>query len=116
MHFPLIRILSIALLTLLTVALIWASWPFIDRAAKSARPVPMPVLEPPLPASIVTSLTDFIEHQAVGTDALFGIALEKGLVDVAATLAELGIHEPDVPLTETERCMEWCADCSLRMA
>ena len=34
---------------------------------------------------------------------LFGIAQEKGLVDVNATLGELGIDEAQTPLTDTEK-------------
>ncbi|MBI1495560.1 serine hydrolase domain-containing protein [Halocynthiibacter styelae] len=80
-------------------------------------------------------LTDFIRHEAAGTDALialengeiifeygptdvpsnlhsgrksiisllFGIAQEKGLLDVNSTLGELGIDETQTPLTDVEK-------------
>lgn len=127
--------LSSILLTALLVAGLWFSQPFIDRSAKATRPIPMQVTQPPIEASIKSSIVDFIENRAAGTDALvvldngrvlleygptdvptnlhsgrksilsllFGVAQEKGLVDVDSTLGELGIDEARSPLTENEK-------------
>lgn len=129
------RFLIAVVLVAVAGSLLWASQPFVDRAAKGATPAPLPATEAALPAAVRDRLAEFIENEAAGTDAfialkdgrivfeygptdvptnlhsvrksvlsvLFGIAQEKGLVDLGASLADLGIDEPATPLTETEK-------------
>lgn len=113
--------------------LVAGCWPFIDRQAKAANPVPMK--SAPLAAGDAGKLTAWIGNETEGIDAfiavrngqvlmsqgavdvpmnlasvrksvlslLFGIAWDRGLVDLDATLGELGIDESRSPLTATEK-------------
>jgi hypothetical protein len=106
-------------------------WPFTDRSAKGTRPVPMPVAALPNAEPLENFLESnplcidaFVIH-IDGTVAfshgdtdvpmfmasarksvlslMYGIAWDRGLIDLRKTVGELGIEESLTPLTEAER-------------
>ncbi|MGC1502670.1 MAG: serine hydrolase [Sulfitobacter sp.] len=130
-----ILILFILLFATLGATLLWLCVPFIDRSARGSNPVPLQVSDTAISSAQTARLTEFIENEAAGTDALialkdgkiifeygptdvpsnlhsgrksiisllYGIASQKGLVNVQSTLGKLGIDEARTPLTDMEK-------------
>lgn len=128
-----IKVIGIALLMVIAVAVVVGLRPFIDRDAAAINPVQLK--ESPLSQAQAEKIKTFIEEEADGIDAfvalrgekaliqhgevgtpmnlasarksvlslLFGIASDRGLIDIEQTLAELSIDETGNPLTEVEK-------------
>ena len=113
--------------------LVYGFWPIVDRTQSAARPSAMPVFDGDLPnadrirefaraeARGIDALVIHrdgalaLEFGAVSQpmnlgsvrksvlSLLYGIAHDRGLIDLDRTLSDLGIDETDTPLTPTER-------------
>ena len=130
-----LKVIGGVMLVALAAVLIWAAQPGINRTLKSTNPMPMQTNDDPLPLGVEEKIVQFVDTEAVGTDALvilksgktafaygpidvptnlhsirksilsvlYGIAVDKGLVSTESTLSELGIDEPEFPLSVTEK-------------
>lgn len=97
--FSIFKWLVPSLFIVLIVTVTWLSRPFIDRTARGSNPIPLQAAEygpTDTPSNLHSGRKSVIS-------LLFGIAQAKGLVDMNATLAELGIDEKQTPLTDTEK-------------
>ena len=128
-----LKYLGITLLAALAVSLVLGLCPFIDRDAPATHPLPLArVPLPPEQAKKLTNYirteadaidafvvlrgeTVLMEYGEVGTpmnlasarksilSLLFGVAVDRGLIDVNEKLGALGIDESRTPLTQTEK-------------
>lgn len=128
-----IKYIGIALLVVIVIAMVIGLRPFIDRDAEAANPVqlkevPLPQDQADKIKTFIESEADgidafvalrgekaLIQHGEVATpmnlasvrksvlSLLFGVASDRGLIDIDETLAELGIDESGTPLTKTEK-------------
>jgi CubicO group peptidase (beta-lactamase class C family) len=126
-----VKVCVVILAVVLTGALAWGLAPFVDRSAPASHPVPMHNA-PMSGASALSAAIDgqlpgieaFVIHEGGKVvfshgpvdvpmnlasarksvlSLLFGIAWDRKLVDLDATLADLGIDETATPLTGAER-------------
>ncbi len=128
-----IKFIGIGLLVVIVIAMVIGLRPFIDRDAAAAKPIPLkeaPLAQDQAEKikAYIKNEADgidafvalrgekaLIQHGEVGTpmnlasarksvlSLLFGIAADRGLIDIEQTLAELGIDETGNPLTEIEK-------------
>ncbi|QDH68698.1 serine hydrolase domain-containing protein [Marilutibacter alkalisoli] len=128
-----LKVFAAVLSMVALIVLVWGCRPFVDRQAIASNPVPVASapMTAEHAGRLVTWIekeADGIEafiavrdgkvllsHGAVDLpmslasvrksvlSLLFGIAWDRGLIDLDATLAELGIDEGAIPLTETEK-------------
>lgn len=127
-----LRLLFIATAASLIAAVIWASRPVVPLDVAAASPTPLPSTElPGTDAAIAyagrrdTAIDALVVLRggevgaswgdvAIPMDTasvrkglsslLFGIAIDKGLVSLETTIAELGIDDAGAPLTDLEKC------------
>lgn len=128
-----IKYIGIVMLVVLVIAVVIGLRPFIDRDAEAANPVPLkeaplPQGQAEKIKTFIENEADGIDafvmlrgeralmqYGEEGTpmnlasarksvlSLLFGIASDRGLIDIEQTLAELGIDETGNPLTEIEK-------------
>lgn len=128
-----IKLIIIALIVVFVIAIVIGLRPFIDRDAKAANPLeiqkaPLQLDQAEKIKKFIENEADgidafialhgervILEHGNIGTpmnlasarksvmSILFGIASDRGLIDINDTLKELGIDESDKPLTEIEK-------------
>lgn len=128
-----VRIVGFALIGAIAIALVVMLRPFVDRNAPATNPVPLaesPLLPAqadslrsyietqasPIDAFVAMRGETIVMHYGAidvpmnlasarksVVSLLFGIASDRGLIDLNETLGELGIDESRVPLTDTEK-------------
>lgn len=128
-----VKIAGFVLIAAIVISLVIGLRPFIDRDAAATNPVPLvESLLPPAEAESVRSYIEaeanpidafvalrgekvLMSYGKVDTpmnlasarksvvSVLFGIASDRGLIDLNETLAELGIDESRTPLTDMEK-------------
>lgn len=128
-----IKITGVVLAFIITITLIIGSMPFVDRTETATNPIPLkqsPIekADSEKLKEFIENEADGIDafvalkgnevlmqYGEVATpmnlasarksvlSLLYGIATDRGLIDVSKTLSELGIDESKKPLTETEK-------------
>lgn len=128
-----IKYIGIGVLVVLIIAVVIGLRPFVDRDAAAANPVqlkeaPLPQRQAEKIKTFIENEADGIDafvmlrgekalmqYGEVGTpmnlasarksvlSLLFGIAADRGIIDIGETLADLGIDESGKPLTEIEK-------------
>ena len=127
------RLSLVAIVLCLGSVLVYGFWPIVDRTQSAARPSAMPIFDGDLPnadrivafaraeargidalvihrnGALALEFGAVSEPMNLGSvrksvlSLLYGIAHDRGLIDLDRTLESLGIDESDTPLTPTER-------------
>jgi CubicO group peptidase (beta-lactamase class C family) len=130
---PIVKVVGLVLIATIAISLVATLRPFVDRAASATNPVPLAEspLPPeqadslriyiqtqasPIDAFVALSGEAIVMHygeidvpmnlasaRKSVVSLLFGIASDRGVVDLDETLGDLGIDESRMPLTQAEK-------------